>query len=468
MPEADTFPQRPALSWYERWTLAVYGCLMMAARPLLRRKLARRAQTEPGYAHAVQERFGHYDSPPKQGAELLIWVHAVSLGETRAAAVLVQRLRDHLPGVRLLLTHSTATGWAEGQHLLQPGDVQTWLPWDDPWSVGRFFAYHRPLAGVLMETEIWPNLIHLAGQAGMPMVLANARLNERSAVGAQRLAWLSRPAYAALTVVGAQTSADAQRLQRVGALNPAVWGNLKFDATPDAAQMDKARRWRQVMDRDVVLLASSREGEELDFFKQIKAISVANNKQCAIEKTIFLMVPRHPQRFDAVAQALVNAGVQVVRRVEWGQTLETAVSVGNAPNTAVHGASGPTVWLGDSMGEMALYASLADVALLGGSFQPLGGQNLIELAACGCTVITGPHTFNFADATEQAIEAGVAYRVSDMHAGLELACRMLARSDQKTEEARKRARTWARSHQGAVQQAVNAIAGCLTKSSQGR
>jgi len=449
------------LSGYEWLVLTLYGWLMRAARPLLRRKLARRAQTEPGYAHAVQARFGRYDAPAAQSTGMVLWVHAVSLGETRAAAVLVQRLRNRLPGVCLLLTHSTATGWTEGQRLLQPGDRQTWLPWDDPWSVRRFLVHHRPAVGVLMETEIWPTLMRQADQAGIPMVLANARLNERSTRGAHQLAWLSRPAYAALTVTGAQTAADAERLRQVGALDPVVWGNLKFDARPDATQQHKAHSWRQRLGRPVVLLASSRDGEESDFYKEICGLSVGNKKNIAINKFVFLIVPRHPQRFDAVVQALEKEGAKVARRAEWGAMLEAH---GAAVAEPVADLAGLTLWLGDSLGEMALYASLADVALLGGSFQPLGGQNLIELAACGCTVVVGPHTFNFADATEQALQAGVAHRVPDMCSGVKLACDLLSQAENPhagMTSARQLASAWAQSHQGAAERAADAVVTCL-------
>lgn len=440
-------PSNNPWRWHERLALAVYGGLMALARPLLRRKLARRARAEPGYAHDVPARLGWYADAASQNSSVpWLWVHAVSLGETRTAAVLIQALRQRQPGLRLLLTHSTATGLAEGQRLLQPGDRQTWLPWDDPWSVRRFLNHHRPALGVLMETEIWPVLLHEAHRAGVPLVLANARLNERSARGAQRLAWLSRPAYASLAAVGAQTPADAQRLQQVGVVAPQVWGNLKFDAQPDPDQQATARRWRQALQRPVVMLASSREGEEVEFFKEISDLPHMWQGKFATEKVVWLVVPRHPQRFDDVARGLQEGGAQVWRRADWGAVLDAR----HRPTDAA-----PTVWLGDSLGEMALYATLADVALLGGSFQPLGGQNLIELAACGCTVVAGPHTFNFADATEHAVLAGVAHRVPDMAAGVGQALQCLQAGG--LGGAREVAQAWAASHQGAVARTADAV-----------
>jgi 3-deoxy-D-manno-octulosonic-acid transferase len=443
--------------WHERLALALYGGLMALARPLLRRKLARRAQAEPGYAHDLAARFGH---PPQEGAPRshsesspTLWVHAVSLGETRAAAVLLAALRERQPTLRLLLTHSTATGWAEGQRLLRPGDTQTWLPWDDPWSVRRFLRHQQPRVGVLMETEIWPTLIHQAHAVGVPLMLVNARLNERSTRGAQRLAWLSRPAYAVLTVVGAQTEADAQRLQQVGARAVQVWGNLKYDARPHPDQQATARRWRQTLQRPVVMLASSREGEEQDFLKEICALALDMKAQAAIKNAVFLVVPRHPQRFDAVADLLQRGGANVWRRAQWGE----ALAAGRMPQGA---GEGLTVWLGDSLGEMALYATLADVALLGGSFQPLGGQNLIELAACGCPVVVGPHTFNFADATDQALAAGAARRVPDIAQGVQAALQWLADAPAHA-RATEAAHAWASSQQGAAGRTADAVLALL-------
>ena len=208
-----------------RPVLWLYSTLAWAAQPLLRRKLRRRAQAEPGYAQHVPERFGHYANAPRvpqSGEPPLVWIHAVSLGETRAAAILLKALRARWPGVRVLLTHGTATGRAEGAKLLQPGDLQAWLPWDTPGAVQRFVRHFRPQLGLLMETEVWPNLVAVCRAQGVPLVLANARLNATSLRKAQRLSWLSRPAYAGLAAVWAQTEEDAQRLRSLGAPVQAV------------------------------------------------------------------------------------------------------------------------------------------------------------------------------------------------------------------------------------------------------
>ncbi|PIG09060.1 3-deoxy-D-manno-octulosonic-acid transferase [Comamonas sp. 26] len=378
---------------------ALFSALAWAAQPLLRRKLHRRSLAEPGYAEAMPERFGHYQPPTlgQDGRGLWVWIHAVSLGEARAAGILVKALREQMPDMRLLLTQSTATGRAEGQKLLREGDVQVWLPWDTLGATSRFIEQFRPAVGVLMETEIWPNLIAGCANAGIPLALANARLNAKSEAGALKLKSLSRAAYGALAAVWAQTEGDARRLRNVGAHVSAVLGNLKFDVQPDALQMAHAAQWRAALPKPVLLFASSREGEEALFLDALKSLA---DKAGAVQ---WLIVPRHPQRFDEVAQLLSDKGFAVSRRSQWQE-------LPPLPDGAI--------WLGDSLGEMALYYGLSSAALMGGSFAPLGGQNLIEALACGCPVLLGPHTFNFSQASEEAVKAGAALRVANMNSAL--------------------------------------------------
>ncbi|CAN7391629.1 3-deoxy-D-manno-octulosonic acid transferase [Acidovorax sp. LjRoot129] len=439
---------------------ALYSVVTWGAQPLLRRKLRRRAVAEPGYGLAIGERFGQYPAPidslmPHSSSDPLgrfVWIHAVSLGETRAAAILLAALREQLPGMRLLLTHGTATGRAEGEKLLLPGDVQVWQPWDTPGAVARFLRKFRPAIGVLMETEVWPNLVAGCRRRGVPLVLANARLNAKSLRNAQRLAALARPAYGALTAVWAQTDDDADRLRAIGAQVRGVFGNLKFDVVPDARQLAQGRAWRDQATRPVVMLASSREGEEalwLEIFKQKRPPALIQKAQGAINSEAngaqvaggvqWLIVPRHPQRFDEVHQLLLRAGLTVSRRSTWAGVPEAA-----------------DVWLGDSLGEMALYYGLAHVALLGGSFAPLGGQNLIEAAACGCPVVLGPHTFNFAEAAELACSAGAAQRVPDIGAGVAHATALALDSSQQR-AASERAGRFATEHRGGAEATARAI-----------
>ena len=395
----------------ERSTLWLYGLCMRALQPLLLRKLRRRGLQEPGYLHQVSQRLGRYDTPPvSPGA---VWVHAVSLGETRAAGLLIGALRQIWPGMRLVLTHSTATGWAQGQTLLQPGDVQVWFPWDTPQATQGFLAQHQPLCGVLIETEVWPLMVQACRQAGVPLFLANARLNDRSCRSAQRWSWLSGPAYRGLSGVWAQSDADAQRLRSLGARVEAVLGNLKFDVQEQPLARAQAQLWRSrwrmgERPRPVVMLASTREGEEAQW---LQALQVRPERQQALADlgVLWLLVPRHPQRFEEVHQLLQSSGMTVLRR--------SALPSGEGD--APQGAAQAQVCLGDSLGEMPVYFQAADMALLGGSFQPLGGQNLIEAAAFGCPVIMGPHTFNFAQSAELAESSGAAQRVADMDAALD-------------------------------------------------
>ena len=419
---------------------ALYAGLTYLAQPLLRRKLRRRAQAEPGYAVAVEERFGYYaaEQHPAQDSQTgWLWIHAVSLGETRAAAILLSALRQQRPQLRLLLTHSTATGRAEGQKLLHPGDRQVWLPWDSPSAVQRFLHHFKPALGVLMETEVWPNLIAACQRQHVPLVLANARLNEKSYRQAQRLGWLARPAYAGLTAVYAQSEADAQRLRALGAKVAGVFGNLKFDAVPDASQIAQGQGWRASYPKPVLMLASSREGEEALW---LQALAAQQPRQKIADMPVqWLIVPRHPQRFDEVVALLAQAGLQVSRRSQW-------------TGRPVPG----DVWLGDSLGEMALYYSLASVALLGGSFAPLGGQNLIEAAACGCPMIVGPHSFNFAEATALALAQGAARPATDMAQAVDLAGAWVQDSPAFA-AAQAAAHNLSKAHQGAAQSSAGAV-----------
>ena len=425
------------------WSLLAYSALAWAAQPLLKRKLRKRALAEPGYAEAVPERFGRYTPPDlgRDGAGQWVWVHAVSLGETRAAALLIKELRAALPGMRLLLTNGTATGRAEGRKLLQPGDLQVWQPWDSRKAVRLFLKQFQPAVGVLMETAVWPNLVLACQQAQVPLVLANARLNAKSQAGAQRWPSLFLPVYKALHAVWAQTPEDAQRLRSLGAPVSAVLGNLKFDVQPDAALIAQGTAWRAACNKPVVILASSREGEEAQWIAQWagrKFHGVAGECQWLIE-------PRHPQRFDAVHALLEQAGLRVARRSQWGSHLPPA---------------GVDVWLGDSVGEMPLYYAAAHIGLLGGSFEPLGGQNLIEAAACGCPMVLGPHTFNFAQASQSACEVGAAFRVLDMEQGVQLAT-ALARDASGLDRARQAALQFAQTHRGAAKATAQAIADVL-------
>jgi 3-deoxy-D-manno-octulosonic-acid transferase len=401
-----------------------------------------RGRHEPGYRRFWKQRLGWYagsvagslvDSP-------LIWLHAVSLGETRAATPLIQALRAGLPGMRLLLTHTTATGREAGIALLRQGDAQAWLPFDTPGAVRRFLTHFQPDLGVLMETEVWPNLMHEAELQGLPVVLANARLSEKSLRQGERFASLLKPAAAALRLTLAQTEVDAQRLRRMGAQEVEVVGNVKFDMTPAPDLLARGGAWRQALARAVVLAASTREGEEallLTAWQRWWANRPAGSRPK------LLIVPRHPQRFDEVAAAIEAMGWRVSRRSAWGDS---------GPDQAAFDAD---VWLGDSMGEMPVYYACADVGVLGGSFAPFGGQNMIEAAACGCPMVMGPSTFNFEQAAEQGLAAGAAWRVDTMDRAVELVARTL--QDGRLVDAKAAALGFAATHRGASNRMRDAI-----------
>lgn len=387
---------------------ALYSLMMWLLQPAVRAKLRRRAVQEPEYGQHVEERFGVYaalDTPLGAG-QYFVWVHAVSLGETRAAAELIAELRTALPGMRLLLTHGTATGRVQGQSLLQVGDVQVWQPWDTPAVVKRFLDHFQPRVGLLVETEVWPNMVAACQARHVPLCLVNARMSEKSLKQSLRLAWLARPAYAGLRAVWAQAAPDAARLATLGAPVQGALGNFKFDAVPDPTQLAQGQAWRRKLAQSVIVFANTRDGEEATFLQVLKRnrplapveFNGVATKNIADQKVQWMLVPRHPQRFDAIAALCEAEGFTVSRRSQW----------------ASDGPQAADIWLGDSMGEMALYYALADVALLGGSFAPLGGHNLIEATACGCPVVMGPHTFNFAQAAELAVEAGAAFARPDM------------------------------------------------------
>ena len=405
--------------------LALYGLVLRMATPVYLLRLWRRGATEPGYRFRLLERLGFYPGrPPIPGA---LWLHAVSLGETRAAVPLIEALRAARPELRLLLTHGTATGRAAGRKLLLDVDGQVWLPYDTPGATRRFLRHFQPSVGVLMETELWPSLMREAERAGVPMVMANARLSERSAAKGASLAALMHPAAARLTLVLAQTVDDARRLREAGAPRVMVSGNLKFDMTPPARLTALGLQWRQAVNRPVVLAASTREGEEGALLSAWAALPVP--------RPLLLLVPRHPQRFEAVAALVRMQALSLLCRSEWDDL---------PPSDA----AAADVWLGDSMGEMPVYYACADAALLGGSFAPLGGQNLIEAAACGCPVVMGPHTFNFAQASKQALLARAALRADNIVVGVAAAAD-LARAPDRNDWVQ-RALDFAAAHRGAA------------------
>ena len=403
----------------------VYSIVFYLAQPLVWLRLLWRSRKQPEYLQHVGERYGFRDASAPQP---LLWLHVVSVGETRAAEPLIKALLSAYPDHTLLLTHMTPTGRATGGELIAKyGErlIQAYLPYDLPDACGRFLDHFKPRFGLLMETELWPNLIAACAQRKIPLALVNARLSAKSQAGYRRFAPLIRPALATLCAVAAQTPADGERLLTIGAQRLSVLGNIKFDVTPSPEKLELGKSWRQALgQREIWLAASTREGEEaiiLDAFARLERPDL-----------LLLLVPRHPQRFNEVAALVEQRGFALCRR-----------SDGELPTSATR------VWLGDSMGEMPAYFAVADVALIGGTLLPFGGQNLIEAAACGCPVLVGPHTYNFAQATEDAIACGAALRIADATAAADAAAKLLEDAPA-LPAMRDAAATFSQAHRGAT------------------
>ncbi|MBK8322151.1 MAG: lipid IV(A) 3-deoxy-D-manno-octulosonic acid transferase [Betaproteobacteria bacterium] len=403
---------------------ALYGLAVTLLLPFALARLAWRARRQPGYLEHLGERFG---GAPLAGDAPVIWIHAVSVGETRAAAPLVARFGRDFPGARILLTHMTPTGRATGIELFGERVDRAWLPWDAAFAVRRFLARVRPAFGILLETEIWPNLLAECRSGQVPIFLVNARLSARSAAGYARVAPLARKALANLSGIAAQTADDAARLEGLGARGVAVTGNIKFDLdVPDDTEA-KATALRALFGegRRVWVAGSTREGEEALLVEAIEAAGLDPD-------ILVVVVPRHPQRFDEVAALLGKRGAPVARRSR-GEPVP----------------AGARYALGDSMGEMLAYYRAADLVVVAGSFLPLGGQNLIEACAVGRPVLFGPHTFNFEAAAEAAIDRGAGLRARDAAHAVAIAKELLGDAPRR-ERMGEAALAFARDNRGAL------------------
>jgi 3-deoxy-D-manno-octulosonic-acid transferase len=412
----------------------LYSFLWRLALPLVLARLWWRGRQEPGYRRFWNERLGIYGRRAANDEPLTIWVHAVSVGETRAAEPLVEALLKRHPRGRIVLTHMTPTGRATGKSLFGKHGarvVQSYLPYDLPALVQRFIAHFEPRVCILMETEVWPNLIHGCNRRHVPVVLANARLSERSLKKARKLGRLMADAARGISLVAAQTADDAARVRELGVANVAVTGSIKFDVVVPPAALATGTQLKNQFDarRPVLLCASTREGEEEAILDAFKAAALPDD-------ALLLLVPRHPQRFDAVEAMVRERGLAVQRR--------SALAL---PGARVDSAT--RVVLGDSMGEMFAYYATCDVAFIGGSLAPLGGQNLIEAAALGKPVLIGRHTFNFAQVTEDAVAAGGALRIGDAADLMAQAARLLSDDDARTAMGRA-GLAFANQHRGAT------------------
>ena len=377
---------------------AVYQLLWHLLLPLAFIRLAWRARHAFSYLHHIPERLGFgYSKPITQGS---VWIHAVSVGETRAAQPLIEAYLAR--GEAILLTHMTLNGRRTGKQLfakaIAAGQIrQVYLPYDICWAVEHFLKTFKPKLGLFMETEAWPTVVFRCKEIGLPLFLVNARLSERSARRVNQFGKAGRALFQAFAGILAQTEFDALRYRSLGVTNVQIVGNLKFDVPLDNHLVEQGKQWRREShsgNRLMVCAASTRDGEEAIILKAWKDLLLSNT---FATPPLLCLVPRHPERFMEVADQINNTGLKFRRRSEWP----------GIPNQY----SGLDVVLGDSMGEMPMYYGASDLVLMGGSLLPFGGQNLIEACAAGCPVLLGEHTYNFQQAALDAIEAGAAKRI---------------------------------------------------------
>lgn len=428
-----------------------YTLLLRCLAPVLLGWMALRARRAGGsWGVMSAERFGRYRKASSLNRP--VWVHAVSLGETRAALPLLRALLAR--GDQVLLTHLTVTGREEGARAfareIQEGRlVQQWLPYDFPGATARFLACYQPVAGILIEREVWPNLLAAARHHGLPMMLVSARFSDQSLRTTLRAGRLFQEAYAGLSAVYAQTLQDAQRLEQAGALAVRVSGNFKFDVSLPAAEIARGREFAGALGRRILTIASTREGEDEMFIEAIQKYVRRMRTQGVdpLEGVMFRLVPRHPERFESAARMLEDAGLPFIRR-------SSILAAGDCSSSAVSSARHAVVLLGDTVGEMVRHYASSQVAIIGGSFAPHGGQNLIEACAVGVPVIVGPHTWNFDQAVSDAIHEGAALRAQDAESALQAALQLMA-APRRLAQMSEAGENWVRNHAGAVQRVMD-------------
>ena len=421
----------------------LYSLVWWLALPLVLLRLWWRGQKEPGYRQHIGERLGFYAKVTASDRPR-IWIHAVSVGETRAAEPIVDALLAEYTDHDILLTHMTATGRATGAALFgqhSPRITQKFLPYDTGRMMSRFLKQFSPRICILMETEIWPNLIAQCVKYHVPVALVNARLSERSLARARFAAKVMAEAAGNIACVAAQTQADAARLRLYGANKVQVTGSVKFDVLPPNAVIALGASLRtRFGERPVLLCASTREGEEALLLDALPSLNIPD--------VLLIIVPRHPQRFDDVAQMIAAHGLIMRRRSALADEAELPANV--------------RVLLGDSMGEMFAYYAASDVAFIGGSLLPLGGQNLIEACAVGKPVLVGTHTFNFGAITEDAIAAGAVIRVQDATELMQHATNIL-KDVGLCEEMGRKALTFAQQQRGATERTMALLSPLLQR-----
>jgi 3-deoxy-D-manno-octulosonic-acid transferase len=378
---------------------ALYTWLLRLLLPFILLRLAWRGFRNHGYWHRIAERFG-FVVPVKVAK--LVWIHAVSVGEARAAAPIVKALAEHYPHHSVLITTMTPTGSATVHSLFQDRVLHCYVPYDYPSAVRRFLERVRPQLALVMETEMWPNLFHACGARGIPLVMANVRMSERSMRGYLRVAGLARATLAQVTHIAAQSQADAERMIRIGA-DPArvhVTGSIKFELTLSGSTRERAEVLRAEWGRGrpVWIAASTHEGED----EAVLAAHRALRKRDRLADTLLVLVPRHPERFTQVAKLAERLGFTIARRKEHAGPLDRGVEV----------------LIGDTMGELQLFLAASDAAFVGGSLVPTGGHNTLEASVVGKPVVFGPHMFNFSEIAAMTLERGAGVQI---HSAAELA-----------------------------------------------
>ena len=408
----------------------LYNTLWHIAPPFIRRYLRKRARKNPAYLEHWDERFG---APHPNPVQQPIWIHAVSVGETRAAQPLIAELQRRFPNAPLLLTQMTPTGRATAAQLYPQAQCR-YLPYDRRDWVVQFLREHRPRFGVLMETELWANLISGCLNHHIPLFLASARLSEKSQRNYQKIPGLIRPALRQLTAICAQTPVDAQRLQQLGAPAPIVCGNTKYDIPIPPQSSELAAQFRQkIGNRCVFLAASLREKDGQD-----EAELILNAWQPHTD-TLLVLIPRHPERFQAAYELARQRGFNTQKRSD------------NAPVRL-----DTQVWIGDSMGEMYAYFQAADIVFIGGSLVNTGCQNIIEPLQCGKPVLFGPSIYNFQAACQEALAAGVAQQIHSTAELVQTVTQQLMQPEIHAQQAAKAA-VYLAQHRGASQRIADVI-----------
>jgi 3-deoxy-D-manno-octulosonic-acid transferase len=365
----------------------LYQSLWLLAPPFLRRYLRRRAKLTPAYALNWRERFGKpYPHPVKQA----IWIHVVSVGETRASIQLIRELQQLFPATPLLITQTTPTGRATAQHFFPQAQCR-YLPYDKKTWVQQFLHDHQPKFGVIMETEIWPNLIEACAHNDIPLFMANARLSEKSLQGYLKVRSLVAPPLSTLAACYAQTNADVQRLKMIGAANVEVCGNIKYDISPSPEMYALAQSFKQrIGNRPVVVCASTRFYQGND---EAQLLLDAWTK-CQTGNILLVIIPRHTERFDPTF-----AYAQKLNFITQKRSDNDQIDVDTQ------------IWIGDSIGEIFAYYLCASIAFVGGSLVDSGCHNIIEPIACNLPTLFGPSTYNFAEVALKAISAGAAQQI---------------------------------------------------------